>query len=335
MSPFRSRRANRVTARRNLSLCGASRSGFTLIELLVVIAIIAVLIALLLPAVQQAREAARRAQCKNNMRQLGLALHGFHDTFGSFPASGWTTVGAGNPAGKYVGWRPLILPFIEQENLKKLYDVNLNWWEGTNSIAAGVTVPTFLCPSSPGRPAIMSAVAKSPRPAMTFSVPIAGTDYEVIMGVQPASVDPVKYNSTNRFAIMYRNSAVRFAEVTDGTTNTIAVVECSARPVVYWNGRVQSALSNDQGISWADSEGPFSVDGASSDGSQEGCLPVNGCDETMNRRNNNEVYSFHIGGGNFLFADGRVQFVSENLDFYTFAALSTKSAGEVVGGGEY
>ncbi len=324
---FHHRKAVRISDRQ--------RSGFTLIELLVVIAVIAVLVALLLPAVQQAREAARKTQCKNNMRQLGLALHGFHDTFGAFPASGWTTAGTGNPSGKYVGWRPLILPFIEQANLKQLYDFNVNWWEGTNPTAAGVTVPTFLCPSAPSRTAVMSAVAKPPRPAMTFPVPLAGTDYEAIMGLQPASIDPVKYNSANRFSIMYRNSAVRMADILDGATHTIAVVECAGRPTVYRDGSSTTGLNNDQGISWADSEGPFSVDGASSDGSQEGCTPLNGCDEAMNRRNDNEPYSFHTGGANFLFADGRIQFVGESIDFKVFAALCTKSAGEVIAGSEY
>src|SRR3712207_9268389 len=108
------------------------RNAFTLVELLVVIAIIAILIALLVPAVQNVRAAAARTQCQNNLKQLGLALHNFHDTNQVFPAAGWTTAGPGNPHGKFVGWRPLTLPYIEQENLQRLFDFRQNWWEGPN-----------------------------------------------------------------------------------------------------------------------------------------------------------------------------------------------------------
>src|SRR5688572_12053389 len=93
------------------------RYAFTIVELLIVIAIIGMLVALLLPAVQQARESARRLACQNNLRQLGLALHSFHDTHRVFPASGWTVAGPGNPAGKSVGWRALVLTHLEQKSL--------------------------------------------------------------------------------------------------------------------------------------------------------------------------------------------------------------------------
>ncbi len=310
------------------------RRGFTLIELLVVIAIIAVLIALLLPAVQSARGAAAKAQCQNNQKQIGLALHNFHETNNVFPASGWTMAGPGNPAGKFVGWRPLILPYIEQANLRKLYDINSNWWEGTNPVTAAVPVTAFVCPSTPTRVGVTTAVAKSFRPALTFANPVAPTDYEAIMGVQPASINPhlptALYNATNRFSIMSRNSTSRFRDVRDGTSSTISVVECAARPRVYRGQTENSTLSNDQGICWADSEGPFSFDGTRADGAAEGCGPAGGCTRPMNGRNDNEPYSFHSGGGNFLFVDGRVKFVNQSINLAVFAAMCTMNANEVI-----
>lgn len=311
------------------------RRAFTLVELLVVIAIVAILVGLLLPAVQSARETASRTQCVNNLRQIGLALQGFHDTHRVFPASGWTQAGAGNPAGKFVGWRPLTLTYIEQENLRTLYDFKLNWWEETNATAAAVPVKVYQCPSVPERREVISAVAKPPRPAMSFSNPIAPTDYEAVMGVQPASINPHLqspiYNASNRFSVMFRNSRTRIAKVTDGTASTIIVVECAARPLVYRNGSANWSLDNDQGIGWADSEGPFSLDGASADGSTEGCGTAGRCSHAMNKKNDNEPYSFHPGGGNFLFADTHVQFVNEFVELRVFAALCTMSAEEVVG----
>lgn len=305
------------------------RAAFTLVELLVVIAVIGVLIALLLPAVQAAREASRRMSCQNNMKQHGLALHNFHDVYGSFPASGWTVAGKGNPAGKYVGWRALITPFVEQKNLHDVYDFNSHWWEGANLNAATIPLAVYQCPSVPDRQKTTYLVAKSPRPAITVANPLATADYEAIMGVA-ASINPTLYATaaTNR-SVLYRNASTKFAEITDGTTSTIMITECGARPLVYCGRRYRPDLPNDQGQSWADSEGGFSLDGANQDGTIIGQGPIL-TPRAINATNFNEPYAFHPGGANFVFADGHTQFFSDSVALETFAALCTRNAGEIV-----
>lgn len=306
------------------------KKGFTLVELLVVIAIIAILLGLLLPAVQSARESARRIQCQNQSRQLALAVHNFEAAHRVFPASGWTQSGPGNPAGKFVGWRTAILTFMEQTNVSTLYDVSLNWWEGTNRSVASIPIPLFLCPSVPDQPAVMSAVAKPPRPSLIFQTPLGRTDYEAIQGVQPSSIDPVKYNALNRFSVMHRNSQNRFASISDGTSQTIMIVEAGGRPSVYRKSVYRPTLQNDQGIGWVDSEGAFSLDGASSDGVREGCSIASGCNVAMNARNDNEPFSFHLMGSNSTFADGHVRFIHQGVSLTTMAELCTRAAGEVI-----
>lgn len=312
------------------------RAGFTLIELLVVVAVVALLIGLLLPAVQKVREAAARTRCMNNLKQSGVAVAGYEVNYGFFPASGWTRAGTGNPAGKWHSWRTAILPYVEQTTVQRVFDLNFHWWEGPNLAAASNPIPLFECPSSGVRAPVLSAVAKpSPapgRPALTFATPLAPTDYEAIQGVQPASVNPhlpaPLYTTQNRFSVMHRDSKNSIDSVSDGTSSTILVVEAAGRPLVLRNRTPFANLANDQGIGWADNEGPFSFDGASADGQLEGCGP--GCPSVMNRKNDNEPYSFHPGGMNALFADGHVQFLVESMPLRTFAALCTRAAAEAV-----
>jgi prepilin-type N-terminal cleavage/methylation domain-containing protein/prepilin-type processing-associated H-X9-DG protein len=306
------------------------KPAFTLVELLVVLAVVGILVGLLLPAVQGAREAQRRVQCQNNLRQIGLAIHNFESAHRVFPASGWTTKGPGNPYGKFVGWRTTILPYLEQSNVRELYDISQNWWEGTNLAVGSVPIPVMVCPSTPQQPSVLSAIVKSPRPVLNFATPLARTDYEAILGVQPASINPTLYDADNRFSVMHRNSTNRFADIHDGSQYTIMVLECAARPFVYRRGSPRKQFTNDQGIGWADSEGPFSLDGASADGNTEGCGPSNGCSFAMNRRNDNEPYSFHRDGVMVLFADAHVTFQSASTPLSTFAALCTRAAADAI-----
>ncbi len=307
-----------------------SKSGTTLIELLVVIAIIGLMFSLLLPAVQAARESANRTTCQSNLRQIGLALHAFHDVHHVFPASGWTMAGPGNRQGKFVGWRTLILPYIEQASLRRDYDLSLHWWEGRNLRLGSQSLGIYLCPSVAQRQPILSAVAKRPRPAMSFAPPLIPSDYEAIMGVQ-ASVGPLYADPGANRCIMFRNSAVCMGGVIDGTSNTLIVVECAGRPLIFRGKTPRPDLSNDQGHGWIDSEGAFSLDGANADGSLQGRGRVL-TPRAVNATNENEPYGFHPLGANCLFADGHVRLISSSVPLEVFAGLCTRAAGEAPSG---
>ena len=311
----------------------SGRPAFTLIEL-VVVAILAVLMMLLLPAIQRVRAAADAVRCGSNLRQLGIALHAFHHDHHVFPASGWTQPGPGNPAGRFVGWRALILPYVEQDNIRSRYTLTRHWWEEPNLTLAGTPVKIYLCPAAPERPALSSAVAKPPRPALVFPVPPAAADYEAVMGVQPC-VDAVRYGSpaVNR-SVMFRNSRVAIEHIRDGASNTIMVVECSGRPFVYRGRTARPDLTNDQGQCWADGEGAFSLDGASANGSQQ-CLGPVLTPRGINATNENEPYSFHTNGANFLFADGHIQFIRESVTLPVLAGLITRNGGEIISPDEF
>jgi prepilin-type processing-associated H-X9-DG protein/prepilin-type N-terminal cleavage/methylation domain-containing protein len=305
------------------------RPAFTIVELLVVIAIIGTLIALLLPAVQSARESGHRVACQNNMRQLGIAILGFESMHKVLPPSGWTKVGPGNPAGKHVSWRALILPYVELTSLHDLYDFREHWWDGINLTAGAVEIELFLCPSVPDRKIVTSAVAHDIRPAMSFPKPLAPNDYEAIMGVHTV-VNPTLYASeAARRSAMYRNSQIQMGGIFDGAAHTILIVECAARPLTFQRRSAKPDVENDQGLGWVDSEGPFSLDGSNSAGTTQGCGPT-GCGAAINATNFNEPYAFHPAGANFLFADGHVAFFTDDMPLETLAALCTRAGREIV-----
>ena len=262
------------------------------------------------------------------MRQQGLALLMFHDLNGCFPASGWTKSGPGNQPGSYVGWQAMILPLLEQDNVHARYDWGSDWWEASNLQLGAIELPIYRCPSAATEPLIAYAAPKPPRPALWPNPPLASSDYAALMGIRNV-INPVLYPGKEiTRAVLYRNSRVRISDVRDGTSQTIVVTECSARPTLWKRRKMLVGTLNDQGYGWLDSESGFSLDGASNDGFLQGLGP----EQTpcaINATNENEPYSFHSGGCLFVFADGHAAFKSDSTELAVLAALTTKAGGEV------
>jgi prepilin-type N-terminal cleavage/methylation domain-containing protein/prepilin-type processing-associated H-X9-DG protein len=302
------------------------RRGFTLIELLVVIAIIAVLIGLLIPAVQKIREAANRAACVNNLKQLGLALHNFHDTRGWFPPG--QTIGpfprAGITATVKHGWGPYILPYIEQKALDKLYRWDKSQFESENQPVASQQLKIMQCPSAePDRFMTHSFFDYGGKGACTDYAPTQEVDTVL---VRLGLVDPV----VNNKGVMPQNFLTRVTDITDGTANTILLTEDAGRPRQWRAGSTpgpDNALL--AGGPWTGGANPIIVQGSTIDGvTRPGPCP-------MNCNNDREVYSFHPGGANAVFADGSVHFLKAGMSIRVLAALVTRAGGEVVSADDF
>ena len=319
-----------------------ARSGFTLIELLVVIAIIAILIALLLPAVQQAREAARRTQCRNNMKNLGLALHNYHDNFRVFPYA-W---GSNQEA-----WSALILPYADQA---PLYNTLVWQNSGTdswtaftsshfawpNKVACGTLVPVFRCPS-------MVQPDHDDNQGIPDRVP---TSYRVVSGalqssddnstrVAPYNVAP--YNSLespNLDGIMFGASSTSLRDVIDGSTNTVMVGESftdnnyskDGQGMDYWCFFVPQLNNSGSATSWR----PGAASGTEhTEVAGSTLFPINSRLNPLMHGTQMEMSfgSYHVGGAFFTLADGSVRFLNQNIDINLYRALGSRAGGEVVG----
>lgn len=308
--------------------------GFTLVELLVVIAIIGILIALLLPAVQAAREAARRAQCCNHLKQIALAAHNYHDTYLTLPGLRLThdTITPNPPPGWTTqGWMTSILPYVEQRALAESYNWNLDWHAPGNEAVTSTIVPFFKCPSAlDDRPRISGQLAAPWGTAQYRNV--ATTDYVgsagLLGGLRTTGWVRPDLDCQNA-GVIATNDYNKFSRVTDGTTCTLLVTEAHGRPDVYRGtsvsvGETQSTSGNVCGA-WAAPNGlwfrGFTFDGKT----QPGPCAVNCSNFTGG------IYAFHPGGANAGLCDGSVRFLSATLDVYVAFALVTKAEGEVVG----
>lgn len=327
-------------------------TGFTLVELLVVIAIIGILVALLLPAVQAAREAARRMQCRNNLRQMGIAMHNYHDVYKKLPPGyrfkpNSATDGMGTP-------NVSLLPYLEQENVQNLIDPNLPWFLLTPA-AAQTKIPTFVCPSD-----VAPDLGTYPFVA-ALGVPVGDTfatsSYGFSTGWRDAlcfgpdfSAPPV----TNKSGVFAFHSATRLADILDGTSNTFAIGEAASGFAmctgVDCTNPIPGAASKHGWLVGGAGLEPFYLMGFRySGGFGSSVEPINKTPVTdsfykllggefLDCRASTDggphwvsnFRSFHPGGASFLFCDASVQFLSETIDMTVYRGLSTIQAGEPV-----
>lgn len=307
----------------------ARRPAFTLIELLVVVAIIGVLVAMLLPAVQAAREAARRTQCQNHMKQLALAFLHFENAKTVFPLA-YT-----NPAISTNNWAPFVLPYLEEENLVAGYDLKTNWWIEPNRTIAAQPLPMLQCPSTLDQNRIQDKSESTP-PNKTGSC----GDFFTPAGVHP-DINLVlthgEFSSTAdlRGAICWYqadNPTNRMSAITDGTAHTILLGECAGREDVYRGRRKYPVAYSGpvpiraRGGAWATSDNAYQIGQRAPWKPAFGTIPGQ-----VSINNSNEwghcFYSFHEGA-NFAFVDGSVHFLAEDIDLYTLAVLVTRAGNE-------
>ena len=291
-----------------------AKGGFTLIELLVVIAIIGVLIGLLLPAVQLAREAARRSQCQNNLKQVGLAIHNYFDVKKKLPSGGRPPDAASVRIGAFTN----LLPFIDQKSLRDEYDTSVNWSDPLNLPVTKLRISSFECPSSPKHNYLLDHNPDGWDPATSSWLGIVAVgDYGASLGIDPrleatvnsANLDedpstagvqnPVVVSSdsfatsgstiTNGF--LPKNSSLTFADITDGLSTTIAVFESGGRPFVYRKGVQVSGdlkIAHTNGGGWARPASDILFAGSSADGTTIPGIFVN---RTNGYNHGTEVYA--------------------------------------------
>lgn len=272
------------------------KHAFTLVELLVVIAIIGVLVALFLPAVQAAREAARRTQCKNNMRQIGLALHNHHDVFLRLPAGWLADAPEGAPGW---GWALEALPFMEQTNLWEQTRRDLPIGDPANVNTRRTVLAGFLCPSDP-RNKLFMLTDESDAPI--FEVPRG--NYSGVFGT--LEIEDVPSDGDGMF---YHNSPTRLADVLDGLSNTLMVGERSSKHGgVTWVGVVPGAAEAMARV-------------------------VGSTDHTPNHKAGHfdDFGSYHATGAHFALADGSVRIINDQIALHVYQALATRIGGEAAG----
>jgi prepilin-type N-terminal cleavage/methylation domain-containing protein len=333
------------TKRSNVVAGPFLRGGFTLIELLVVIAIIAVLISLLLPAVQQAREAARRTQCKNNMKQLGLALANYESTYRVYPPGYVSGVGTPDPqtgdSAPGWGWLAILLPHVDQANLQQALKWDLPCWHPSNSVVVKTSVPMFLCPTATnsGPTVGITDIDLNTLNGAVF----ARANYVHNVGANDIWSSPPNTDYTNPATgcngVMFRNSSVRPADITDGMSNTVFVGERAPYLAdAVWPGVVPGAkhFSYNQFASSGTGGPGINYDNAGSYVGANSGPSIYESPQIIHPPNwpgghTDQMYSQHTGGAHVMLGDGSVRFVSESIDLRLWQSVCSRAGGEVTG----
>ena len=329
---------------------GRGRKGFTLVELLVVIAIIGILIALLLPAVQAAREAARRSQCSNNMKQIGLAMHNYHDTFKCFPQA-WLIDAPNFPdlAGANASvWSIPILPFLEQTAVYDQYNTNIPPFMPTNTALIDDVLGVYICPSAPGGGDGRTYDADYNLVSFPFVFRAAPMDYCPSEGIAgggfrsaAATAGWVQRNIDGSLFLhgldptdgSLEAQVSKIAKILDGTSNTILIGERTGGGQIYERGQAADAaisaiLGPINGGGWGDIlngnnwNGGTLHDGTAWDGA---ATPDGPCLINCSNLRDRGFHCFHPGGAHFLLCDGSVSFISETIDAANLASLLTSA----------
>jgi prepilin-type N-terminal cleavage/methylation domain-containing protein len=290
------------------------RRGFNLVELLVVVAIIAILVGLLLPAVQQAREAARRIQCQNNLKQLGLALQNYHDVHRVFPP--------GSLPGTGLAWGFVAhtLPFFDQSSVYNTIDFRqtdcAEFLKAQQSAgqanAASISLSILSCPSDPRSGTLLLSGPAGPSPDTYDAGIVCPSNYLGVAGSQESSSWCPYSGITKGNGMLFTSSRVRLSDVTDGTSNTLMIGERGIREDHGWGWPICGGTECEQYIS-----------------AERGLTPADNPPNTPNIER--RFWSWHSGGSQFLMTDGAVRFLSTSIDNKTFTALSTRTNGEVTG----
>lgn len=301
--------------------------GFTLIEMLVVIAIIGVLVAMLLPAVQSAREAARRNDCQNNLKQLGLAFHSHMSARGALPALSWSENGA--VAGQVArGWVMDLLPFLEQEPIRKAYRISEAFDSTNNRAVIANTIRTMQCPSSPtmNRTAQLYDAAGA-----SLGSGVLGGAIDYFPHYLISSEDLT--GGLSRNPALMRDREQPIAAISDGSSQTMLLNEVAMRPIQYINGyRQTTTVAAPQWATWGGFAETnlymYNADGTVSS------TPLTAAG-AINANNDAGIFAFHPGGANSLFCDGSVHFLSTRTAASVVLGLATRDGVEIIAAGAY